>query len=315
VAVEFSLQMLVGAVIGVLGGRLLLAFMRRVALPSEALYPLRTFAGGFAIFGLATELHGSGFLAIFVAGILMGDERAPYKGEIERFVAALASLGEIVAFLILGFTVDLGTLARSDVWVPGLILAVALAFVVRPVLVGLTLLPTDLRRNERAFVLWAGLKGAVPILLGSFLLTATVPDAERLYGIIIVVVACSVLVQGGLVPTVARRLGVPMHTVQPEPWALGVRLRDEPEGFHRFVVASGAPADGSALRDLPLDFNDMWVSLVIRSGTLVRVRGDTALKAGDDVLVLADPRHRDELSAVFTERVGRQFGDGAARKP
>lgn len=315
VAVEFGLQMAVGALVGVLGGRALLAFMRRVALPSEALYPVRTFAGGFAIFGLATELHGSGFLAIFVAGILLGDERAPYKGEIERFIAALASLGEIVAFLILGFTVDLHTLGRADVWIPGLILAGALAFVLRPVLVGLTLLPVDLRRNERAFVLWAGLKGAVPILLGSFLLTAAVPDAERLYGIIIVVVACSVLVQGGLVPAVAHRLGVPMHSIEPEPWALGVRLRDEPEGFHRFIVGSGAPADGSTLRDLPLDFDDMWVSLVIRSGTLVRVRGDTALQAGDDVLVLADPRHRDQLAAAFTERVGPQFGDGAARTP
>jgi potassium/hydrogen antiporter len=304
VAVEFVLQMAIGAAVGVLGGRALLIFMRRVGLPSEALYPLRTFAGGFAIFGLATVLHGSGFLAIFVAGILLGDVRAPYKGEIERFVGALASLGEIVAFVILGLTVDLDMLTRVDVWGPGLVLAGVLAFVVRPLLVGLILQPVKLRGGERLFVLWAGLKGAVPILLGSFLVTAGVPDAQRLYGIVIVVVACSVLVQGGLVPAVASRLGVPMHSVAPEPWALGVRLRDEPEGFHRFTVAADAPATGSTIRDLPLSFDDVWISFVIRAGTLVPVRGNTTLQAGDDVLVLADPRHRGELAAAFTERVG-----------
>ncbi len=299
VAVEFTLQMAVGAAVGVLGGRVLLTFMRRVALPSEALYPLRAFAGGLALFGLATVLHGSGFLAIFTVGIVLGAERAPYKGEIERFVSALASLGEIVAFVIFGLTVDLTTLARADVWAPGLVLAAALAFFIRPVLVGLTLLPFDLQRNERAFVLWAGLKGAVPILLGSFLVTAHVPSAERLYGIVFVVVVCSVLVQGGLVPTVARRLGVPMVTVEPEPWAIGMRLRDEPEGFHRFTVGEAAPADGTTIRNLPLSFDDMWVSFVIRGGSLLPFRGDTTLAAGDEVLVLADPRHREELAAAF----------------
>ena len=298
---EFLLQMLVGALVGVIGGRALLEFMRRVALPSEALYPLRTFAGGLALFGLATVLHGSGFLAIFVAGIVLGDKRAPYKGEIERFVSALASLGEIVAFLLLGLTVELSTLSRSDVWVPGLVLAAALAFVVRPLVVGLTLLPVNLARNERAFILWAGLKGAVPILLGSFLLTADVGAAERLYGIVIVVVTFSVIVQGGLVPTVARRLRVPMRTVEPEPWALGVRLRGEPEGVHRFLVARGSMADGSNIRELPLSFDDVWISFVIRGGELVPVRGNTTLQGGDDVLVLADPRHRDALAAAFTQ--------------
>jgi cell volume regulation protein A len=299
VAVEFALQMAVGGAVGVFGGRALLAFMRRVALPSEALYPLRAFAGGLALFGLATVLHGSGFLAIFTAGIVLGAERAPYKGEIERFVSALASLGEIVAFLLFGLTVDLSTLAQPNVWGPGLALAAALAFAIRPALVGLTLLPFDLARNERAFVLWAGLKGAVPILLGSFLVTASVPDSQRLYGIVFVVVVCSVLVQGGLVPTVARRLGVPMATVEPEPWAIGMRLRDEPEGFHRFTVGSAAPADGSTIRNLPLSFDDMWVSFVIRGGGLLPVRGDTTLVAGDEVLVLADPRKREELRAAF----------------
>jgi cell volume regulation protein A len=300
ITVGFLGQMAIGSAVGFAGGRLLLEFMRRVALPTEALYPLRALAGGFVIFGLATVAHGSGFLAIFVAGIVLGDSRAPYKAEIGRFVSALASMGEIVAFVVLGLTVDLASLTHRDVWVPGLVLAVVLAFVVRPVLVGVLLARVRLRRNEKAFVLWAGLKGAVPILLATFLLSAHVAGAERLYGIIVVLVTFSVVVQGGLVPAVAARLRVPMRTVEPEPWALGVRLRDEPQGVHRYRVATGSPADASSIADLPISSDDVWVSIVVRAGELVPVSGRTVLRAHDDVVVLADSRRGEELARVFS---------------
>jgi cell volume regulation protein A len=215
VASEFALQMVVGAVVGLLVGRALLWFLRSVRLPRGWLYPLCTFVVALLLFGLATVAQGSGFLAVFIAGILIGDEQSPRLRDIERFQSVLAGLGEIVAFLVLGLTVDLGLLTRADVWVPGLVLAVVLAVVIRPVLVGLCLLPARLGHNERAFVLFAGLKGAVPILLGSYVLAEHLPEAGRVYGIIIVVVAFSVIVQGSLVPTVARLLRVPMRTVEP----------------------------------------------------------------------------------------------------
>jgi cell volume regulation protein A len=216
---EFALEMVVGAAAGVAGGYLLSVAMRRLPLPNGALYPLRTLLGAGAIYGLATVAHGSGFLAVFVAGILVGDARAPYKAEIERFHSSLASLAEIVAFAVLGLTVSLTRLADSDAWLVGLALAVLLALVVRPVLVGLLLLPVNLSTGERLFVMWSGLKGAVPILLGTYILAAQVPDAERLYQVVVVVVAFSVVVQGGLVPAVAHRAGVPMRVLEPEPRA------------------------------------------------------------------------------------------------
>jgi potassium/hydrogen antiporter len=296
---EFLLQLAVGAVVGVAGGVLLVAFMRRVPLPSEGLYPLRVLASALLIYGAATVAHGSGFLAVFVAGILVGDARAPYKGEIERFHAALASLAEIVAFIALGLTVGLHTLPDSGTWVIGLTLAVLLAVIVRPLLVGLLLLPVRLAWGERLFVLWSGLKGVVPILLGTFLLTAGEPDATRLYGVIFVVVAFSVVVQGGLVSTVAARLGVPMRPVEPEPWTLGVRFRHEPRGLRRYLVAAGSPADGHRIADLDLG-EDVWINLVIRDGQLVPVRGSTTLLAGDEVVALTDPERTPNLDSVFT---------------
>src|SRR5664279_3099538 len=187
VGVQFLLQMGVGALVGLAGGRALLWFIRRVSLPGEGLYPIRTLACAAMLFGAAALAHGSGFLAVFVAGIVIGDERAPYKREIERFHSALASLSEIVAFVVLGLTVDLAVLSRANVLVPGLVLAVVVAFLVRPVFVGLCLLPARLRRNETAFILFAGLKGAVPLLLGELLLAAHVQHAQRVYGIVVVV--------------------------------------------------------------------------------------------------------------------------------
>jgi cell volume regulation protein A len=283
----FALQMGVGLVVGLVGGHLLLRVMRS-PLPGEGLYAVRTLVAAGVLFGVATVAHGSGFLAVFVAGIVLGDERAPYKREVERFHSALASLGEVVAFAFLGLTVHLDVLARTDVWVPGVVVGLLLALVVRPV-VGLPLLlPARLTRGESAFVLFAGLKGAVPLLLGSLIVDSGLDGADRLYGVVVLVVLVSVLLQGSLVPTVARRLGVRMQTVELEPFSLGVRLRDEPAGVFRLTVAAGAVADGCSLQDLPGLAEGTWVSLVLRDGALLPVRGDTVLLPGDEVLLLLD---------------------------
>ena len=300
VAEEFVLQMAVGVVVGVAGAWALLVFMRRVPLPSEGLYPLRVLAGALVIYGLATVAHGSGFLAVFVAGILIGDERAPYKGEIARFHSSLASLAEVVAFVMLGLTISLHALSHGGVLLTGLALAALLAFVIRPLLVGAVLWPVRLRPGERVFVLWTGLKGAVPILLGAFIIQAQVTGAPRIYEIIFVVVAFSVIVQGGAVPGLARRLKVPLRTIEPEPWSLGIRFQEEPEGLHRLTVAGGAAAEGVPLSDLTLP-GDAWISFIIRDGNLVPAQGSTVLQAGDEVLVLASDADAAVLDGTFTK--------------
>lgn len=301
VAGDFAVQMVLGVLFGIVGGRVLLAFMRRVPLPSEGLYPLRTLTCVLLLYGVTSLAHGSGLLAVFVAGIGIGDERAPYKREVHRFHSALASLGEIVAFTVLGLTVDLTQIARTDVWLPGLVLGLGLALVIRPLLVAPFLAGSGLVRSERTFVLLAGLKGAVPILLGTLLLDTGLADAQRYYSLIVVVVAVSVIVQGTAVPGLAAWLRVPMRTIEPEPWSLGVRLRDDPQGVHRLSVASGSAADGSNLADLPLS-DDVWVSFAVRQGALLPVRGETILRAGDQLLILADGELDRELRRVFSGR-------------
>jgi potassium/hydrogen antiporter len=186
-----------------------------------------------------------------------------------------------------------------------LVLAVLLSVVIRPLLVGMLLRRVRLRRGERLFVLWAGLKGAVPILLGASIVEAGVTGAHRLHEIIFVVVAFSVIVQGGTVPWLLRRLRIPLRTVEPEPWSLGIRFRHEPEGLHRYIVAPGAPADTTQVSDLPIA-QDAWVSLIIRNGRLVPIRADTILRAGDEAVVLCADPDTAVLNTVFSEPVNAE---------
>jgi potassium/hydrogen antiporter len=294
---EFALEMVVGLAIGLLGAVLLIRLVQRISLPSEGLYPLRTLAAALVIYGVATVAHGSGFLAVFVAGLLVSDIRAPYKGEIERFHTALASLGEIVVFVALGLTITLDDIGLDE-FLDGLLLAVILAFVARPIAAGVLLLPVRLRWGERLFVMWGGLKGAVPILLAAFALLAGIDDGRRIYEIVFVVVAFSVLVQGSTFPFVAGRLGIRMRTVEPEPWHISIGLRKEPGGVWRFVVSPVSRAAGVAIRDLPIG-DRAWIILVVREGEAVRAGGSTVLEAGDEVLLLAEERDAAPLRRLF----------------
>ncbi len=203
----FAEQMSIGLAIGIAGGLIERLVMRRIALPSSGLYTLRTLALAGLVYGVATVAHGSGFLAVFVAGLLIGDLQAPFSKEIQVFQDGLAALAEIVVFVALGLTIDLSGLT-SGRWVEGLLFAAFVALVARPLAAGALLLPARLQTGERLFVVWGGLKGAVPILLAAFALGRHVADAQRIYETVFVVVLASVIVQGGTIGVAARRLGV-----------------------------------------------------------------------------------------------------------
>jgi potassium/hydrogen antiporter len=306
---DFALAMGVGLAVGALGAWALVPIMRRVSLPNEALYPLRTLAAAGVIYGVATVAHGSGFLAVFVAGVLVGDVRAPYKGEIERFHKSLASIAEILVFVALGLTIELQSLGRDNVWLHGIVLALLLALFARPVVVAALLIPARLRWGERLFVMWSGLKGAVPILLATFvILDGEVDDAREIYGIVFIVVALSVIIQGTSVPFAARRLGVPMRDVEPEPWDLSIRLRTEPRIVRRYVVAPESPVAGNAIRDLPIG-EYTWISLIVRDGEPVPPRGATTLEPGDELLLLTEPEETQQLRELFEGELTRERAD------
>ena len=209
----FVEQMSIGLAIGIAGGAAAY-LLRGIALPSSGLYTLRTLALAGVVYGVAAVAHGSGFLAVFVAGLIAGDLETPYKHEIVVFEEGLAALAEIVVFVALGLTIDISGLSAAR-WGEGLAIAAFLALAARPVVVGSLLAPVRLTPPERVFVIWGGLKGAVPILLAAFALGGGVADARRIYETVFVVVLASVVVQGGTIPLAASRFGVEMRSVLP----------------------------------------------------------------------------------------------------
>jgi potassium/hydrogen antiporter len=204
---EFVVEMGVGLVFGLVGGVFLVWAMNRLRLP-DALVPVWALGLVGVLFGLSAVLHGSGFLAVFLAGILAGDLTTTAWEATESFVRALANLAELAVFVALGLTVSLGAIFDGDLWWQGLALACLLAFVARPLIVTPLLLPARLTWGERGFVAWSGLKGAVPILLASLAVVGGTAESATIYGIVFVVVLFSVVVQGTTLPFVASALGV-----------------------------------------------------------------------------------------------------------
>ncbi len=210
---EFVLQLVVGAAVGIAAGLGLRWLLART--PAER--------GPVCIAGDCLRARGvrAGHGRPRLRIPRRPDRRAscsatrllPFRAEIRSFSGSLASLAEIIAFVVLGLTVDIREIGRRDAWAIGLVLAVLLAFVIRPVLGGLVLWPVKLSRGERLFVLWSGLKGAVPILLGLLVVAEGMDRSAQIYAVVFIVVAFSVIVQGGLVPTVASRLGVPLTEI------------------------------------------------------------------------------------------------------
>jgi cell volume regulation protein A len=210
---EFAVEMSVGAALGVVGGWLLAALLRRIRLPSASLHPLLALVLAAALYGGTSLLHGSGFFAVFLAGLIVGGGTPRRTSKITSFSSPLASLAEVAVFVALGLTVALSSLSWRT-WFEGVVLMLALAVVARPITVIVTLAGARFSRAERAFMAWSGLKGAVPILLAAFAVLERVEGAKRIYGVVFVVVLLSVICQGTLVGAVARRLGVPIRARQ-----------------------------------------------------------------------------------------------------
>jgi cell volume regulation protein A len=210
---EFLVEMAIGTAIGVAGALVMARVLERLTLPNEALSPVVALVLAMTLYGVTASAHGSGFLAVFIAGLVVGEIDSPYQRGIERFHGSLATLAEIAVFIALGVLVSIGSLS-AKIWLEGIALMVMLALVARPLVVFGGSAPFRFTWSERAFVAWSGLKGAVPILLAAFALLAGLEDADTVLGIVFVVVLLSVAIQGTLLPWVARRLRIPIRPAE-----------------------------------------------------------------------------------------------------
>jgi cell volume regulation protein A len=300
----FVLQAVVGAVVGFAMAKGAVMAINRARLEYEGLYPVLMIAIVLLAYGGAAVLGGSGFLAVYVTGLMMGNARFLHKKSLMRFADGLAWLMQIAMFLVLGLLVfpsDVASVAGR-----ALVVSLALIFVARPVAVGIVLGLTRLGVRETLLVAWVGLRGAVPIVLATFPLVEGVPEASLIFNVVFFIVLTSVLVQGPTLPLVARWLRVDAPFERQRPFLLDiVESGDGATDLHEVTVAPGSPASGRQIVDLRLPTGTLVV-LLSREDEFVVPQGSTVVRAGDNILLVAD---QDMLPAARALFAGDE-GDG-----
>ncbi|MGC5018092.1 potassium/proton antiporter [Micromonospora sp. DT47] len=307
VGYELGAGAAVGLAVGI-AGRFAL---RRAALPSSGLYPIA--AVGFTVLAYAAGavLHASGFLAVYVAGVLLGNARLPHRQAILGFADGLAWLAQIGLFVLLGL---LATPSRLDAAVlPAVVTGLALLLAARPLSVAIAALPFRVPLRDQAFLSWAGLRGAVPIVLATIPLSERVPGADRLFDAVFVLVVIFTLLQAGTLAPAARRLGVTAPAEAAEIRVDSAPLERMRADLLQLEVPAGSRLAGVHVDELRLPVGAS-VTLVLRDGAGFVPGPDTRLKAGDSLLIVATAGVRDEaerrLRAVSRRgRLARWFGE------
>ncbi|WP_308430876.1 potassium/proton antiporter [Deinococcus metalli] len=282
---EFATEMVLGGVFGIVLGRLAVRLINRINLPLDGLYSVLTVAIVAAIYGVTSAVHGSGLLAIYIAGVVLGNSEFVHKRSLRHFHEGLTYLLEVGMFLLLGLLVFPRQL--PEVAVPALLLAAVLVLIARPAAVFVSLLATRMPAAHKAMIAWVGLRGAVPVVLATFPLLAGVPGASLLFNVAFFLVLVSILVQGTSLPFVARWLKVnaPLsaHTVMPlEYTPTGAGKNDLIE----VTVPTASGVVGTRIMDLGLP-PDALIVLIYREQQYVIPRGTTPLHAGDVLQILA----------------------------
>ncbi len=295
---RFPLQMGFGAVFGYGAGRALVFLLNRLQASYEGLYPVFALAFCGLAYAGTTLLGGSGFLAVYVAGLVAGNAEFVFKRSLHRFFDGFAWLGQILMFLTLGLLVVPSGLAT--VATEGILLSLLLMLVARPLAVFATLSRSTFGWNEKTFAAWVGLRGAVPIVLATFPLLAGLDDAGLLFHQVFFIVLTSALLQGWSIPWVAAKLKVdlPAEKARKYPLAFDSVAPQENVALVEYLIPFHSAAVGRPLVELRLP-EDALVVLVFRDEAFFVPSGGTVLQEGDAILVLMDKSRSADVAAVI----------------
>ncbi len=310
-------QLAVGGTLGVLIGRLGVAALRHIALPATGLYPLATVGFGIIAFAAAGAVGASGIIAAYLAGLVLGNAKLPHRAATRSFAEGTGWLAQIGLFVMLGLLVDPSELPSAIL--PALAVGLVLLLAARPISVLACLLPFRVPWREQAFISWAGLRGAVPIVLATFPIVADVTGARDVLNIVFVLVVLFTLIQGPTLPVVARHLGLArpdaLREIQVETAPLDVLDAD----LLTVAIPPGSRLRGVAVFELRLPPPTV-VTLIVRDGTTLVPDRDSVLNAGDELLLITTPNTREaterRLRAVGRRgKLARWLGEHGAPEP
>jgi potassium/hydrogen antiporter len=296
----FIFQMGIGGIFGLGLGKAMVVILNRLRLSYEGLYPVFSLAFVAFIYGVTASVNGSGFLAVYLAGLVVGNNEFIQKKSLLRFFDGLAWLSQIAMFLTLGLLVFPSHLI--PIAGVGLLISAFLMLIARPVSVFFSLSLANVPWKEKVFVAWVGLRGAVPIILGTFPLIAKLPEAEWIFNVVFFIVITSALLQGWSIPRSARLLNVdtpliskPRYPIEFAPVeGVDTELVD-------LIVPYKSDVSGKSIVELGMPEGSLIV-LISRDNSFIIPSGGTILQEGDAVLVLVTKKSLPEMRAILSKQ-------------
>lgn len=295
----FFLQMGIGAAVGLGVGWVSVKVINHIHLAASGLYPVMVTACGLLAFGLAANLGGSGFLAIFLAGIMVGNSRIVFQQGTFLFHDGLAWLSQITMFVVLGLLID--PKALLEVWLEGLLIAAALIFVARPLAVLPMLTPFGFSWRELTLISWVGLRGSVPIILAIFPLIFGLPQAPLVFNVVFFVVLLSATIQGSSLPWMARKLGLAEQPPAAPAATLAITALDDVNAdLVEYTLGAESRAVNRRLSQMALPEGTV-VAMITRGRSVIPPRGSTFLQADDHLFVMLRPEARPFVDCAFSQ--------------
>ncbi|MCP3026514.1 potassium/proton antiporter [Halobacillus sp. A5] len=302
----FFLQMGLGLLLGFGFGKLASFSINRIKLDSSALYPIFSVAFALITYSGTAIVGGSGFLAVYVAALVIGNSELTYRYSIFQFNEGFAWMAQILMFIILGLLVFPGQLFTVNIIINGLLLSAILMLAARPAAVFLSTIKMNYSIKEKTFISWAGLRGAVPIVLATFPIVDGLNNSQTLFNIVFFVVLTSTLVQGSTISYAAKKLNlvgpkkdIPHHSIEL------ISMGKASAEMIQYQTNAESAIVGQKLSEVSFP-NRANISAIIRNNQVITPYGETKIEEGDFLYILVESKHKEELRKVLEEKSKQQ---------
>lgn len=297
---SFFWQMGVGILLGFAFGKITVWFINHLELENSGLYPLFLLSFAILTYGIVTAIHGSGFLAVYLMAIYIGNADIRYKQEIEQFHDGFANMMQISMFILLGLLVFPSDL--MEITIEGLLLSIVLIFIARPIAVFISTLKMPYTLKEKVFLSWAGLKGAVPIMLATYPMLSGIENSNLIFNVVFFIVLTSALIQGTTLSVLAEKLQLTTGETKPIPFRMELLTKEKsPMDIVTIILQSNAHVILQPIVSLRLPEKTM-ITAIVRDSELISANGNTVLLEGDILYLLAPKKRHHEIKKYFRNK-------------